>query len=261
MNIGQNLTEHASHLHTYALPRPPCRTRSQLASGSVVNGSAAPHPEPRIGHNRRVTLLGLTLGELLGIVTMLVVVVAVFYRRYHRLAAADFSIDPPPVPSSVREAVKHAEAWAYAQEAWPRRVAEHLQDVVTFLLPRVTYRMDFSVGRYRIKPSTIEALIPWAEREGYLHIRGLPDDRPSHLLPYFAEQPVLNDWQVAVILEYLRRDHPQVREMTWDTIAADPDLVAKLYSGYMGAGGAWDDWRATLTPGPVARQRMRLTPR
>ena len=83
-------------------------------------------------------------------------------------------------------------------------------------------------------------------------------ERLRHLLPYFSEQQVINDWQVAVILESLRRDHPQLREMTWDRIAADPSLVAKLYSGYMGAGGAWDQWRATLTPGPVARRRMEL---
>ena len=198
------------------------------------------------------------MGEVLGIVTMLAVVVAIFYHRYRVLAAADFAIDPPPVPRSVVVAVKHAETFAYAQEPWYRRAAEYAQDVVTFLVPRLTYRMDFSVGRYRIKPATIEALIPSAEQHGYLRMHGPRDERLRHLLPYFSEQPVINDWQVAVILESLRRDHPRLRDMTWDQIAADPSLVAKLYSGYMGAGGDWDLWRSTLTPGPVARQRMGL---
>lgn len=206
-----------------------------------------------------VLLIELTVGEVLGILTMLTVVVAVFYHRYRMLAAADFSIDPPPVPRSVVVAVKHAETFAYAQEPWYRRAAEYAQDVLTFLVPRLTYRMDFSVGRYRIKPATIEALIPWAQEHGYLHMHGPPDERLRHLLPYFSEQPVLNDWQVAVILESLRRDHPQLRDMTWDRIAADPLLVAKIYSGYMGAGGDWDQWRSTLTPGAIARQRMQLS--
>ena len=205
-----------------------------------------------------VTFVDLTLGELLGILTMLFVVVAIFYHRYRLLAVADFTIDPPPVPRSVVVAVKHAEAFAYAQEPWYRRAAEYAQDVVTFVLPRLTYRMNFSVGRYRIKPATIEGLMPWAVRHGYLQVHGEPDARLRHLIPYFSEQPIMNDWQVAVILESLRRDHPRLNEMSWDRIAADPSLVAKLYSGYMGAGGAWDQWRATLTPGPVARQRMQL---
>ena len=46
--------------------------------------------------------------------------------------------------------------------------------------------------------------------------------------------------------------------MGWSEIAADPSLVAKPYSDYMGAGGAWDAWRADVAPGPVARERMRL---
>ena len=91
-------------------------------------------------------------------------------------------------------------------------------------------------------------------------MHGEPDERLRHLLPYFSEQPVINDWQVAVILESLRRDHPALDNMTWEQIAADPSLVAKVYSGYMGAGGDWDQWRATLTPGPIARTRMRLAP-
>ena len=203
-------------------------------------------------------LVGLTLGEILGMLTVLAVVVAIFFHRYRRLAAADFSIDLPQVPRSVLVAVKEAEAFAYASEPWYRRSAEYAQDVLTFLSPRLTYRLNFSVGRYRIKPATIEALMPWAEDHGFLQLHGEREQRLRHLLPYFSEQPVINDWQVAVILESLRCDHPQLRGMSWDEIAADPTLVAKLYSGYMGAGGAWEQWRKSLTPGPVALHRMRL---
>ncbi len=92
-------------------------------------------------------LIELTVGEVLGILTMLAVVVAIFYHRYHVLAAADFAIDPPAVPRSVVVAIKHAEVFAYAQEPWYRRAAEYAQDVLTFLVPRLTYRLDFSVGR------------------------------------------------------------------------------------------------------------------
>jgi len=203
----------------------------------------------------------LTIGELLGILTMLIVVVAIFYHRYRRLAAADFEISAPPVPRSVLASIKTAEKQAYAQEPFARRVAEYLQDVLTFLVPSLTYRLDFSVGRYRIKPATIEAAAEWAVEAGYLTMHVDPDPGLRHLLPYFSEQPVLNDWQVAVILERLRLDHPRLRDCTWDEVAADPWLVAKLYSGYMGAGGDWEQWRATLTPGSVAQQRLGLAGR
>jgi hypothetical protein len=45
--------------------------------------------------------------------------------------------------------------------------------------------------------------------------------------------------------------------MDWETIAADDEVIAKLYSGYMGAGGAWEAWRSSMTPGAEARKRLR----
>ncbi len=63
-------------------------------------------------------------------------------------------------------------------------------------------------------------------------------------------------WQAAVVLEHLRSDHPHLRRLGWDAIAHDPRLVALLYSGYLGAGGDWDAWRASAEPGPEALQRM-----
>ena len=60
------------------------------------------------------------------------------------------------------------------------------------------------------------------------------------------------------MLEHLRRRHPELRDMSWDLITSEPQLVAKLYSGYMGAGGDWETWEVTLTPGPEAVRRMGL---
>lgn len=45
----------------------------------------------------------------------------------------------------------------------------------------------------------------------------------------------------------------------WAEIETQPLLIAKLYSGYMGAGGDWAMWRSQLTPGPVALDRMNLS--
>ncbi len=77
-------------------------------------------------------------------------------------------------------------------------------------------------------------------------------------MPYFALQPVLNDWQAALLLQSLKDKHPALAGRSWDEIASDPEAVAKLYSGYMGAGGDWAGWLADDAPGPVARQRLGL---
>ena len=69
---------------------------------------------------------------------------------------------------------------------------------------------------------------------------------------------MLNDWQAATYLQWLKEAHPLMTDLTWSEIEAKPELVAKLYSGYMGAGGAWELWREDLTPGSVAKQRLGL---
>ena len=68
----------------------------------------------------------------------------------------------------------------------------------------------------------------------------------------------MSDWQAATLLEWLRLDHPGLQKLDWRTISNDQKLVAKLYSGYMGAGGAWEEWRSSMTPGPEAARRMGL---
>ena len=82
--------------------------------------------------------------------------------------------------------------------------------------------------------------------------------RPLELLLYLAEQPGLADWGAAVLLERLRQMHPELSKLSWQEISADPSLVAKVYSGYNGAGGDWEAWKADLIPGRVAAARMNL---
>ena len=109
-----------------------------------------------------------------------------------------------------------------------------------------------------MKAQTIEDLLPWAIDRKYLILKDIKTEDFAHAVAYFSEQPVLNDWQASVYLEWLRQDHPELVALNWSQIASDRMLVAKLYSGYMGAGGDWDTWRANLTPGVVALSRLGL---
>ena len=202
---------------------------------------------------RRAVLAGV-LGFLVGAVTILGVVNA----RVDWLARMEFALNAPPVPPDVLTRIRDAERLSYAQRAGWRRTAEELQDALVLLSPELAYSMNFSVGRYRIKASTIEMILPWAIERGYVSLDPSERERFTHALAYFAEQPSLNDWQAAVYLEWLRQDHPGLKAMDWADIAASDALVAKLYSGYMGAGGDWDGWRSDLVAGPIARERLQL---
>ena len=199
-------------------------------------------------------LLFLVLGAFIGAGTML----AVMESRADWLAGIDFTLSTPQVPIAVLTAIHEAEARSYAEEALPRRLVEEVQDILVFASPGLAYDLNYSVGRYRIRASTIETILPWARERGYLTAEDVALDDLAEAMAYFAEQPVLNDWQAAVYLEWLRDDHPELSGMTWEDIAADPALVAKLYSGYMGAGGDWSGWQSDLSPGPVAAARMGL---
>jgi hypothetical protein len=129
--------------------------------------------------------------------------------------------------------------------------------MLSFLAPGLVYRLNFSVGRYRIKPKAIDDLVDWCVEQGYLQLHSEHDDQSRAFISYFSHQPTINDWQISVYLEWLRRDHPALSKMDWATIAAGDQAIAKLYSGYMGAGGAWETWRDSNTPGAEARKRLR----
>lgn len=182
----------------------------------------------------------------------------VMKERAHWLASLEFELRPPPVPQSILTAIQNAESASYAERGVVRRLAEEAQDVLVFASPETAYKMNFSVGRYRIKAHTIEAILPWAIEQRLVVLEKTSPRSFAHALAYFSEQPVLNDWQAAAYLEWLRQDHPLMIDLSWPDIAAKPEFVAKLYSGYMGAGGDWELWRANLTPGAVAKKRLGL---
>ena len=196
----------------------------------------------------------------LGLMAGAVVTLYVMNERARWLALLEFELHPPPVPFATLEVIQGAERQYYASKSTPRRLAEQVQDVVVFASPALANRLSFSVGRYRMKADTISHLVPWAIKKGFLTLDGTDPHTFSKAMAYFSEQPVLNDWQAAVYLEWLRLDHPMLKDLTWEAIANDLFLVAKLYSGYMGAGGDWEGWRADTMPGPVALRRLGLGP-
>lgn len=196
---------------------------------------------------------------LLGILIGAVSAVAFVSQRIQALSAVDFEIIAPPVPFVVIEAVRGAEHGFYAKQSRTRRLIEEAQDIGAFLSPKLVYEMNFSVGPFRLRGHTLAATIPWAIDEGYLILQDAQVQDFHWLYVYLAEQPGLAEWGAAVHLEHLRRRHPLMQELGWSQIAADPSLIAKVYSGYLGAGGDWDKWAADLVPGSVAKDRMRAS--
>ena len=200
-----------------------------------------------------------TQGILLGLLIGILGTAAFAAYRVQSLAAVDFTLTAPPVPPEVVRAVRSAEHGYYASQGPLRRAAEGVQDMAAILHPPLVYALDFSVGPFHLKGRTLDETIPWAIEQGYLQVHDAPARDFHWLYVYLAEQPGLADWGAAVHLEWLRQKHPGLRALTWDEIAADPRLVAKVYSGYVGAGGDWEAWEADLTPGPVAAARLGLT--
>jgi hypothetical protein len=131
---------------------------------------------------------------------------------------------------------------------------------VALFWPQLAFALNISVGAYRIKPQTIHTLIHFAIQEKYLQMSIPEDYRFDSFLSYFSMQPALNDWQAAVLLQKLKMQHPATMEVSWQQICSNPRLVAKLYSGYMGAGGDWEAWLANDEPGTVSQSRLGYDP-
>ena len=129
---------------------------------------------------------------------------------------------------------------------------------LSFVAPELVYRLNVSVGPYRIKARSVAELIDEAIPEGYLTFEAPPGQSVDTLLAYFSMQPVINQWQAALLLQHLKNQHPVLATLPWSEIAADKRLIAKLYSGYLGAGGDWAAWKRSVEPGKVARARMQL---
>ena len=204
------------------------------------------------------TLAKLFIGGLLGILIGALGTTLFLVSRVNALAKVDFSIVTPSVSSEVLLAVRQAESDFYAQQPALRRLIENGQDVAAFLAPSLVYRFDFSVGPFRLKGHTLDEVIPWALQNGYLELQSSPLADFHWLYVYLAEQPGLADWGAAVLLERLRQKHPQLSMLSWQEISADPNLIAKVYSCYMVAGGVWEAWKYDLIPGCVAAARMKL---
>lgn len=197
-------------------------------------------------------------GALAGAAVAALVISVVVQHRADWLSRYEFTPVRPPVPDDVLARIRKAETTYYAdQPAW-RRLAEHGQDALAVLAPALVYRLNLSVGRYRIKAATIDGLLGWAAENGYLEVDEITRGLSHDAIAYFAMQPSLNDWEAALYAEWLRQTHPALSGMSWDALAADPRFVAKIYSGYMGAGGDMEAWRRTVEPGPVALRRMGL---
>ena len=169
--------------------------------------------------------------------------------------AVHVQLTRPDVPANVVDSVRAAEDNFYQQLSGPRRLAEDAQEVVSRMSPTAAYHFDFSIGPHRVKPQTIHGLLPYAESKGYLLPIG-PRTSYERLLPTLSHHEGHSEWQVCVILAHLREQHPDLRTRSWADIAGDPSAIAKLYSGYTGAGGAQELWCADDDPGPVARSRL-----
>lgn len=180
------------------------------------------------------------------------------YRRKHQLQGLTFHLSGPEVPVAILDAVRDAEAHFYRDLGFFRRRIEDVQDVLSFVAPELIYRLNVSVGPYRIKVRSVEGLIDEATGRGYLTLEAAPGQTLAELLPYFSMQPVINQWLAALLLQHLKEEHPTLATLPWSRIAGDRRLTAKLYSGYMGAGGDWADWKASIEPGAVARKRLGL---
>lgn len=212
------------------------------------------------GTSRRHRVAWVLLGVLLGVVALGGFVAWDTHRRVQLLASLDLRINGPVVPDNVLDAVRGAEVRVYDEMSFWRRAAEDIQDSIAFAAPAVAFSQDFSIGPYRIKASTVSETLDFALARGYLTIQSERSSKYNEVIPFFVLQPSLNDWEAAVLLEYLRERHPDLRAMTWEQISADPKAIAKLYSGYMGAGGDWTAWESTTEPGPVAKQRLGFDP-
>lgn len=198
----------------------------------------------------------LLLGMAVGMVAAGLVAATVVLRRARLVDSLGVRLRGPQVPDNVLEAVRAAEVRWYADLPRWRRAVKDVQDVAATMWPGVVFRLDSSIGAYRIKAKTIHGLVGYAVERGYLRLAAVPHKRYNKVLPFFALQPTLNDWQACVLLQWLRERHPHLGGRPWQDIAADPEAIAKLYSGYMGAGGDWAAWESSPIPGDVARARL-----
>lgn len=220
---------------------------------TTVRWSPRAAPRPRLP----VALIVVLAFPLYGALFLALTVVFI-YRRKRQLQGITFHLSGPEMPVVILDAVRDAESRFYRELGFCRRCVGDLQDVLSFVAPELVYRLNLSVGPYRIKARSVADLIDEALPTGYLTFEAPPGQTLDALLTYFSMQPVINQWQAALLLQHLKNQHPVLATLPWSAIAADRRLIAKLYSGYMGAGGDWAAWRSSAEPGKVARARMQV---
>ena len=166
----------------------------------------------------------------------------------HRLATAPGGL----VAAWVVAVVGAGEANRTSGASMIRRTADQVQRALLRLDPRSATVADWSIGRYQIRPATARAALHWACASDAVCTRGC-DHRPSGAaLVRQILDPAGGIALVQVILARLRDNHPCLRTMSWEQIEASDQAIAKLFSGWLGAGGFWTAWRADCRPGPLA---------
>lgn len=180
------------------------------------------------------------------------------YKRKSILMKMQVHVSRPPVPYAVLDEVRQAEDVYYAELPRHKRIIKQAQDILSLLFPRLIYKINSSVGLYRIKAQTTLGLIDYSIENEYLILNFRRNKKYRQLLPYFAIQPSISEVIASVLLHKLKEEHPMLKNVSWDKIANDRLLICKLYSGYMGAGGDWESWRLNITPGKVAKHRFYL---
>lgn len=198
------------------------------------------------------------IGFLSGLIFLVITLIIIVYLRKKRLHKFYFKIHGPSVPDNVLDQVRSAEILFYNELDFGRKLLEDLQDIIGFLWPSMVFRLNFSVGVYRIKAKTIEELMQYALDNKYIDISLPKNKKYRYLLAYFSLQPLLSEWQASLLLQSLKDQHSKLKNYSWADIAKDKKLIAKLYSGYMGAGGDWELWHKDLKPGKVAHYRLGL---
>lgn len=159
-------------------------------------------------------------------------------------------------PGWLAEVIRSAEqAWQDSLPAF-RRLGEETQEQLARLDPALVAAQDFSIGNCNLRPSAARRAVLWAleqELGSFLGLSQLPDE--ARLVQMILD-PDQETRLVLCLLGALKEAHPDLQALTWEIICSRDDLVAKLYSGYMGAGGAWTAWQASLTPGAEAVRRL-----
>jgi hypothetical protein len=158
----------------------------------------------------------------------------------------------PAPPYWIAQVYREAEENWRNDLPWWKKIAENYQDDIARDYPLLAYALDVTVGRYNMRPSAAREAITWATEQG---ITAQPGFSPMETVKSLIDS--CSDTAIAlVIIAKLKDQHPTLRHLNWSEIESSDQYVAKLYSGYSGAGGDWAAWRADTKPGSVTMQRL-----